>query len=287
MTLAQETPVKPVATFTVTWEPLPDDFQLDEEPVDNIDQPLLAGALSESLELASYIQPQMLVAGNLGICATLNEQLVIKAPDWFFVPRADEVAPRGNRKSYTPHLEGEIPTLVMEFLSDKGGSEYSVKQVHPLGKWFFYEQILKIPTYIIFEPEGGLLEVYRLRGGCYKLEMPDPEGRHWIEEMGLYLGTWRGEKEGRNDYWLRWWDRQGDLLLWGVELVQQERQRAEVERQQAEAERQRAEAERQRAEVESRRAEVESQRAEAERQRAEKLAAYLRQQGIDPNELLS
>jgi hypothetical protein len=35
-------------------------------------------------------------------------------------------------------------------------------------------------------------------------------------------------------YWLRWWDKSGNLLLWGSELVEQERQRAEQERQRAE-----------------------------------------------------
>ncbi|WP_149979887.1 DUF874 family protein, partial [Microcystis aeruginosa] len=34
--------------------------------------------------------------------------------------------------------------------------------------------------------------------------------------------------------WLRWWDKSGNLLLWGSELVEQERQRAEQERQRAE-----------------------------------------------------
>ncbi|MGI2903323.1 Uma2 family endonuclease, partial [Hassallia sp. VBCCA 56010] len=29
------------ATFEVTWEKLPDDFILDDEPVDNINQPPL------------------------------------------------------------------------------------------------------------------------------------------------------------------------------------------------------------------------------------------------------
>ncbi|MCZ8365650.1 MAG: hypothetical protein O9338_23790, partial [Microcystis sp. LE19-251.1A] len=41
--------------------------------------------------------------------------------------------------------------------------------------------------------------------------------------------------------WLRWWDKSGNLLLWGSELVEQERQRAEQERQRAEQEKQRAE----------------------------------------------
>jgi hypothetical protein len=96
--------------------------------------------------------------------------------------------------------------------------------------------------------------------------------------MELFLVVWRGEKEGRIGYWLRWWDKGRNLVPWGVEQLQQERQRAKQERQRAEQERQRAEQERQRAEQER-------QRAEQERQRADKLAAYLRAQGINPDEI--
>ena len=45
--------------------------------------------------------------------------------------------------------------------------------------------------------------------------------------MNLFLGTWQGERENRTGYWLRWWDEQGNLLLWGLEKAEQERQRAE------------------------------------------------------------
>jgi hypothetical protein len=58
-------------------------------------------------------------------------------------------------------------------------------------------------------------------------------------------------------YWLRWWDRTGNLLPWAVDAIEQERQRAEQER----------------------------QRAEQERQQKERLIAYLQSQGIDPNNL--
>ncbi|NEQ88003.1 MAG: DUF874 family protein, partial [Moorea sp. SIO2I5] len=88
------------------------------------------------------------------------------------------------------------------------------------------------------------------------------------DEISLFLGIWQGTRENRTGYWLRWWDQQGELLLWGSELVIQEQQRAEQERQRAEQERQRAE--------------QEQQRAEQERQRAEKLAAQLRAAGIEP-----
>ncbi len=269
---------------------LTDDFQLEDEPVDNTGQPLLAGALSESLEISGFIQPQMLIAVNFGLCATLNEQFIAKAPDWLYIPSVKEILP--GRKSYTPHLEGDVPAVVMEFLSDKEGGEYSFKRTYPPGKWFFYEQILQVPVYIIFDPDGGLLEYYELKNKRYELKQPDENGRHWIESMELFLGTWQGTKEGRTGYWLRWWGETGNLLPWALELIEQERQRTEQERQLAEQERQLAEQERQRAEQEHQRAEQERQekerehqRAEQERQEKERLIAYLRSQGIDPNNL--
>ncbi|MCP2731719.1 Uma2 family endonuclease [Limnofasciculus baicalensis] len=227
MVISQEKLIKPTARLTVTWEKLPIDYKLEEEPVENTGQPLIAGALREALEMIGFIKPEMLMASNLGICATVNQELVIKAPDWLYVASVEPLIVPGERKSYTPNLEGDTPSIVMEFLSDTDGGEYSFKRTSPVGKWFFYEQILKVPTYIIFEPASGLLEVYRWREGRYELELPDSEGRHWFAEMGLFLGTWRGEKEGRTGYWLRWWNEEENLLLWGVELLEKERQRSD------------------------------------------------------------
>ncbi|MEH2371857.1 Uma2 family endonuclease [Nostoc sp.] len=248
--------------LVISWEALPKDFQLEDEPVENTGQPLLAGALRESLEISGFIQPQMLIASNFGLCATINGQFIAKAPDWVYVQSVNQVL--GNRKSYTPNLEGNIPAIAIEFLSETEGGEYSVKRTYPPRKWFFYEQILQIPIYIIFEPDGGLLEYYQLENKRYELKLPDENGRHWIDVMGLFLGTWQGTKEGGTGYWLRWWDQAGNLLPWAVEQIEQERQRAEQERQ---------------------RAEQEHQRAEQECQQKERLIAYLQSQGIDPNNL--
>ncbi len=244
----QVSETKASTELVISWEPLPDDFHLEDDPVDNIGQPLLAGALSESLEISGFIQPQMLIASNFGLCAKINGQFVAKAPDWVYTARVKEVL--ANRRSYTPTLEGDIPAVVMEFLSDDEDREYSVKPTYPPGKWFFYEQILQVPIYIIFEPDGGLLEFYQLENGRYQLKQPNENGRHWIAEMGLFLGTWQGTKETRTGYWLRWWDEGGNLLLWAVEQIEQERQRADQERQQK-----------------------------------ERLIAYLQSQGIDPANL--
>jgi uncharacterized protein YciI len=73
--------------------------------------------------------------------------------------------------------------------------------------------------------------------------------------LDLYLGVWEGDRENHHQSWLRWWTKEGELLLWGTELAQREKQRADSE----------------------------YQRAESEYQRAERLAEMLRAQGIDPD----
>lgn len=214
-------------TYTITWEKLPDNFVLPDDPVDNINQPALAAALTEGLQLAGKLPETALVSTNYGICATVNNKIVIKAPDWAYIPQIS-VERSAVVRSYTPRLQGEIPALVLEFLSDTEGGEYSIKETYPPGKFFFYEQILQVPNYGIFEPETGTLELYQLNNEKrYQLALVNEQSRFWIPEMQLFLGVWQGNRENRNSCWLRWWDEQGNLLLWGAERIEIECQRAE------------------------------------------------------------
>jgi hypothetical protein len=270
---------------TITWEKLPDDFVLPDEPVDNNLQPLLAAALRESLELAGLILESMLIASNFGLCATVKTQTVVKAPDWVYIPSVKPIPSGKIRRSYTPHLEGEIPTIVLEFISETEGGEYSINPHYPYGKWYFYEQILQVPVYGIFQPKTGELEIYRLNQGRYEQQKPNENNRYWIAEINLFLGVWQGTKAEFTTNWLRWWDKSGNLLLWGSELVEQERQRAEQERQRAEQERQRAEQERQRTEQESQRAEQAELELEQEQIARQRLVQKLKELGVNPENL--
>jgi Putative restriction endonuclease len=273
------------SAIVVTWEKLPANFVLPDDPVDNINQPPLAVALTESLELAGRLPETVLASTNYGICATINGQLAIKAPDWAYVPHI--TVPRSEiAMSYTPHLQGEPLALVIEFVSATDGGEYSTRSIEPLGKWFFYEQVLQVPYYAIFEPQSGDLEVYSLDADQrYRPLLMDNYQHYWIPSMQLALAAWQGIRENRTGYWLRWWDGAGNLLPWRSEIIADVRHQVAETRQRAEAESQRAEAEHQRAEAESQRAEAEHQRAEAESQRAERLAEILRSLGHDPNRL--
>ncbi len=82
-----------------------------------------------------------------------------------------------------------------------------------------------------------------------------------ILKLGLTL--WDGVFEGKHDTWLRWTDEEGGLILTGKESAMEARQSAIQERQRADAA---------------------QERAEAARQRVERLAAMLRQAGLDPDQ---
>jgi Uma2 family endonuclease len=226
--------VASVADLHIRWEKLPDDYVLPDDPVDNIAQPALAAALTDALSISGRLPENALTTTNYGICATVNDKVVVKAPDWAYIPRIS-VSREEIHRSYTPQLQGESPLVVMEFLSDEDGKEYSVKPTYPPGKWFFYERVLQVPYYALFDIESSNLELYRLGDNKrYKITEPNDVGRYWIPELELALGIWTGQRENREGTWLRWWTADGNLLFWGQEQAAAERQRAESERQRAE-----------------------------------------------------
>jgi Uma2 family endonuclease len=171
----QSNPLPPIA-----WEKLPDDFILPDEPVESTLQPLLAAALRESLELAGLILESRLIASNFGLCATVGDKTVVKAPDWVYIPSVEPMRAGEIRRSYTPHAEGAIPAIVMEFISETEGGEYSINPHYPYGKWYFYERILQVPVYVIFMPKTGELDVYRLVSGKYEQQLSDENNRYFV-----------------------------------------------------------------------------------------------------------
>jgi len=68
----QINPVQP----TVAWEALPADYVLPDDPVEDLQQPSLAAALTDALGANGLIQPDMLIASNFGLVATVNHKLL-------------------------------------------------------------------------------------------------------------------------------------------------------------------------------------------------------------------
>lgn len=249
-----------------------------EEPglpdVFHIYQPRL---LSDTFCPPTFAEHERFAATDLNLYYDSRHPLWHKRPDWFAVvgiPRLYEE--RDLRLSYVVWQEGVDPFVVVELLSpgteadDLGRSLRRVDQ--PPSKWQVYEQILRIPYYVVFDRYTDRLRSFMLQADRYmELELDEP--RIWMESLELGLGLWQGHYEGINRLWLRWYDKDQNWILTPVE---QEQQRVEQERQRVDQERQRADQERQRADQER-------QRAERERQRADRLADRLRQMGIDPD----
>lgn len=285
MTIAPIDKKDPSSKYTITWEKLPRDYPLPDDPVDNIIQPELAIALKESLDVVGLTTESMLIATNFAICATVEGKTVVKAPDWVYVANV-LLTPAGQiRRSYTPIAEGDLPAIVMEFLSETEGTEYSMKPNYPYGKWWFYERILQVPIYVIFDPVTSELEVYHLVSGHYELQTANADHRYWIEPLNLYLGIWQGTRYGLTAFWLRWWTVNGTMLLWSTEQLQLAQQQAQLAQEQAQLAQEQAQSAQEQAEQERQQREWAQQQADQERIRAEQLAQRLRTLGIDPDDL--
>ncbi|MEL6780022.1 MAG: Uma2 family endonuclease [Cyanobacteria bacterium J06597_16] len=285
----------------ITWPLLPDDFVLPDDPVvhplsADEAQPLIAAALTQALASLPELTKDALIVSDFALCAGINGRIICKAPDWMYVAPvepADYI-----RRSYTPHTQGDVPPVVMEFLSESDCGEYSMKSMetdHKTGKWHFYERVIEVPRYVIFDPASARLEVYALSNNRYELETADEQGRYLIPGLNLLLGVWEGTHEIRTGPWLRWWTPEGEIVPWSEEKVEQaeakaeqakaKAEQAEVKAEQAEAKAEQAEvkAEQAEAKVEQAEAEVQQAKAEAERERKEKeaLLEKLRAAGLE------
>jgi Uma2 family endonuclease len=204
-----------------------------------------------------------------------------EAPDWFYVPNVPPLLNGQVRRSYVLWKEYVAPLIAIEFVSGNGSEERDrtpppdpdreEQQEQKPGKFWVYEQAIRIPFYGIYEVKKAAVEMYHLEDNRYQRLSPNDRGRYPIPQIGVELGIWQGEYDEMNLPWLRWWDSEGNLLLIGEERAQQESLRAQQESL--------------RAQQESLRAQQESLRADEERLRADGLAEKLRQMGIDPDEL--
>ncbi len=207
-------------------------------------------------------------ATDMNLYYDLQHTQWYKRPDWFGVVGVSRLYKGEDmRLSYVTWQEEANPLVVVELLSpgteaeDLG--ETTSKRGEPPTKWEVYEQILQVPYYIVFSRYTNQIKAFQLREGKYQ-EVDLNQGRLVVPELGLSLGTWRGEFRGIERLWLRWLTWEGELIPVPTEEIIEAQQEAIEARQEAFEAKQRA---------------FEAQL------KAEQFAAKLRELGIDPDKL--
>lgn len=242
----------------------------DDIPVDNFQSEEQQRLLVEPLYSSTLLPSPFLAAANVGLFYLLDGDPIV--PDVMLslgVQRAADFAQRRYR-SYFVWEFGKVPEVCIEIVSNSEGDELtpsrrSQQKGKTTSKLDIYAQI-KVDYYVVFDPfqylrgeqgmNGALLRVWYLHLGTY-VELTPTQGLRekgqwvWLEEIGLGLTLWEGPfEEEVSRLWLRWCDREGNVIPTGAERAAQAEQQLEQER-----------------------------------QRADRLAELLRQQGIDPDTL--
>lgn len=76
--------------------------------------------------------------------------------------------------------------------------------------------------------------MYSFANGSYQKMAGNERGHYLIKPLEVELGVWQGSYQNQTQLWLRWWDREGSLLLTGAEKAEVERARGDRESQRAE-----------------------------------------------------
>jgi Uma2 family endonuclease len=184
-----------------------------------------------------------------------------RGPDIYVVLDAD---PR-QRKSWMIWKEGgRYPNLVIELLSP------ATARVDRTTKKELYQNIWRLPNYIWFHPETMEFKGFRLVNDRYEEIQPTHAGWLWLDQLELFLGI--------QDRTLRLFTATGEMLLFEEEAARLE---IEQERSARETAQKQAEQDRSARETAQKQAEQDRSARELAEDRAERLAAKLRELGIE------
>jgi len=239
----------------------------DDEPADSILskklQRLLTSALYASFQPKAEDTGELipfLATANIGLFSALK--LPPLMPD---VTLSLEVAPpasfeRKEDRTYLVWEMGKPPDVVIEIVSKRKGEELGRKRKDyaraGVSYYAVYDRTAGVasPLRQLRELQGSPLALFQRRGGEFV-----PFASTWLEDkglrpanakglrpanakrlrpanaIGLGLTLWQRSFEVVNTEWLRWCDREGQVLPTGEEKAALEQQRAEAERQRAEA----------------------------------------------------
>lgn len=236
--------INPQTDVDVEWEPPmpPTDLVFDDgEPLESNRHRIAMNVLIRSLQQAWSDRNDFFCGGNMFVyySSAQARNRDFRGPDFFAVLNVDGSQ---ERLGWVVWEEGGLyPDVIVELRSSStANSDKGAKKD-------IYEQVFRTPDYFIFDPfNPDSLAGWRLNSSRkYQSLVANDSGWLWCETLGFWLGTWQGTIDRETAVWVRFFDRDGNLVLLPEEAAQQQ--------------------------------------AEAKSQRAERLAARLRELGEDPD----
>ena len=177
------------------------------------------------------------------------------------------------KKSYKVPYEESSIIMVIEYVSSGAAN----RRKHYEENRERYEQELKVPYYLLFDPHPPHLTILSLIDGMYEDVEPNAAGRYAVDELDLEIAIW--------DEWVRFWFK-GELVPLPEESIDERdaaNKTARRESLRANREKRRADLADQKADLADQKSKLAGQRASDEAAKAAKFAAMLRALGIDPN----
>ena len=222
---SEPSPQQPVVLQPLPLEDWPSfDHIITEDgaPVDNIFSEKQMRLLTEPLYSSWKTDRAFVAFANVGLFYGIDMPPLV--PDILLsinVRLPENLFPKLNR-SYFVWKYGKPPEVVIEVVSNRQGGEDTKKLE-------LYANI-RVLNYIVYDPEHHLsersLRVFRLVGS----ELVDDDTRPCqFTDVELGLTIWSGRFEQTDGEWLRWTDRDGNLIPTGRELAEQlDRQNARL-----------------------------------------------------------
>ncbi|WP_055074556.1 Uma2 family endonuclease [Pseudanabaena sp. 'Roaring Creek'] len=254
-----------------TAEDLPDS---DETPVDNELQNDIPNVLLNLLRLIWGDRQDWFWGVDMCFYYEPNieepEKSKAIVPDAFLALGVERLTNEGGRLSYVLWQEKVLPILALEVISKKYNGEYDRKLLQ--------YQDLGILYYVVYNALSGRrgiykkhqsLEVYKLINGKYELipsvSLLQEGGKMvWMPEIDLGIGCELSNRGNWEREWVYWYDRNSVRYPTAEERAENAEERAVNAEMIAEQER---------------------QQMLQERQHKEKLVAYLKSLGINPDEI--
>jgi Uma2 family endonuclease len=138
-----------------------------------------------------------------------------RGPDFFYVNGARRLPLRPYWAVWKE--DGRYPDLIIELLSPTTVNEDRTT------KKTLYERTFHTAEYFCYDPQSAQLEGWRLGPRQrYRSIRPNDLGRMEAEEVGLWLGTWKGEYQAYEAVWLRFFDADGRVVPTRAEAAEAE-----------------------------------------------------------------